>query len=44
MSKRLSGVRGKFISKSDSIEDIPSGAQDTPTVEKPVENATPATQ
>ena len=28
MSKRLSGVRGKFVGKSDSIDDISNVTQD----------------
>jgi ribosome biogenesis ATPase len=37
MSKRLSGVRGKFVSKSDSIEDLPSQpSKDTNSTDKPM--------
>ncbi|ORX41956.1 AAA-domain-containing protein [Piromyces finnis] len=45
MSKRLSGVRGKFISKSESIEDVSSAPKDTPTpsTEKPEDVSTTTT-
>jgi len=33
MSKRLSGVRGKFVGKSDSLDDIANAPQDTTSSE-----------